>query len=149
MVEEDSGHLTLRGESINYVNCHIQEIPENGADMRHFDYIHSSAMDIIPTWLVKMQWDMKTCPAADPNFMRIMEHPEEKCRKYQKSLFAQYFSNKQLIKCMNVLCLDGNLIFFNKWKIRAIWATGFQMGPATVALYVKSDFFEVLFKQAI
>lgn len=40
IVSEKSEHLTLRAESVNYVNCHIQEIPENGADMRHFDYIH-------------------------------------------------------------------------------------------------------------
>ena len=79
---EKSEHLTMRGESINYVNCHMQEIPENGADMRHFDFIHNSAVDIIPTWLVSLKWEMKTKNAADSDFKEYMAHPKEKCRKY-------------------------------------------------------------------
>ncbi|CAK66954.1 unnamed protein product (macronuclear) [Paramecium tetraurelia] len=136
VVSEESDHLTLRAESINYVNCHIQEIPENGADMRHFDYIHASAMDIIPHWL-------------DSDFLKEMTHPVPRCRQYQKQLFDQYFTNKELIPYLNVLLLDGYVILFNRFKFHAIWATGFQMGPSTVALYVKSAIFEVLFKQSI
>jgi len=44
----DQPNVAYRGESINYVSCHIQEIPENGADMRHFEFIHSSLFDKIP-----------------------------------------------------------------------------------------------------
>ncbi|CAD8207621.1 unnamed protein product [Paramecium pentaurelia] len=148
-VSEQSDHLQLRGESVNYVNCHIQEIPENGADARHFDYIHSSVNDYIPTWIVSFKWTMKSLPANDPDFYKKMEHSKEKVRKYQKNLFDQYLSNKDLRQYMNVLCLDAYLVFFNKWKFNVIWATGFQMGPATVALYVLSDVFEALYKQAI
>lgn len=61
--------MTLRAESVNYVNCHIQEIPENGADMKHFDYVHYSAMDIIPKWLVSLKWEMRTKNAKDADFM--------------------------------------------------------------------------------
>ena len=71
--EEILSHLTLRGESVNYVNCHIQEIPENGADMRHFDFLHSSVADLIP--FVKFRWTMKTKNASDPNFYEVMKHP--------------------------------------------------------------------------
>ncbi len=46
--EVNQPEVSYRGESINYVNCHIQEIPENGADMRHFDFIHNSLIDGIP-----------------------------------------------------------------------------------------------------
>ncbi|CAD8187595.1 unnamed protein product [Paramecium pentaurelia] len=149
LVSEQSEHLTLRAESVNYVNCHVQEIPENGADMKHFDYIHYSAMDIIPSWLVQLRWEMRTKNAKDPDFLEKMTHPVEKCRTYQKTLFDQYLVNKELIPYLNVLLLDGYVILFNKYKFHAVWATGFQMGPATVALYVKSAIFEVLFKQAI
>ena len=29
----------VRGESINYVNCHIQEIPENGTRFIHPSFV--------------------------------------------------------------------------------------------------------------
>lgn len=51
--------------------------------MRHFDFIHNSAVDIIPTWLVSLKWEMKTKNAADSDFKEYMAHPKEKCRKYQ------------------------------------------------------------------
>ena len=48
--------LDFRGESINYVNCHIQEIPENGADIRHFDFLHTRLFN----WsdIVTFEWTM-------------------------------------------------------------------------------------------
>lgn len=48
--------LDFRGESINYVNCHIQEIPENGADIRHFDFLHTRLV----SWsdIVQFEWTM-------------------------------------------------------------------------------------------
>jgi cholesterol 7-dehydrogenase len=48
--------LDFRGESINYVNCHIQEIPENGADMRHFDFLHTQL--IRGSNLITFEWTM-------------------------------------------------------------------------------------------
>ncbi|CAK65710.1 unnamed protein product (macronuclear) [Paramecium tetraurelia] len=146
---EKCDHLQLRGESINYINCHIQEFPENGADIRHFDYIHASVSDFIPTWLIKFKWNMKSMSANDPDFYKKMEHPKEKIRNYQKQLFDHYLSNKDLRPYMNVLCLDGSLMFFNKWKINALYITGFQMGPATIQLYILSSLFEVFYKQAL
>lgn len=34
-------------------------------------------------------------------------------------------TNKLLIPYMNVLCLDGYIVLFNKIKLHAVWATGF------------------------
>ena len=78
--EELLGNYEFRGESINYVNCHIQEIPENGADMRHFQYLHYSVVDIIP--FIKFRWSMKTKNASDPDFYEVMVHPNKRVREY-------------------------------------------------------------------
>lgn len=37
----ESGEWTYGGRSENLVNCHLQEIPENGADIGHFMPVHS------------------------------------------------------------------------------------------------------------
>lgn len=67
----DVSHLSLRAESVNYVHCHIQEIPENGADMKHFDYIHYTALNFLYP-LIKLEWKMKTKNAADLDFWEVM-----------------------------------------------------------------------------
>ena len=38
-------NLEKRASTIHDVNCHIQDIPENGSDIYHFKYVHS---EIIP-----------------------------------------------------------------------------------------------------
>lgn len=37
--------------------------------MKHFDYVHYSAMDIIPKWLVSLKWEMRTKNAKDADFL--------------------------------------------------------------------------------
>lgn len=36
-----SKEFVYHGRNEFYVNCHIQEIPENGADLAHFSAVHS------------------------------------------------------------------------------------------------------------
>ena len=59
--------MSLRGESLNYVNCHIQEIPENGADMKHFDFVHETLAEVLFP-LFKAKWTMKSKCAAASDF---------------------------------------------------------------------------------
>jgi len=40
--EITSGEWVFRGRSEHYVNAHIEEIPENGADVAHFEPVHSA-----------------------------------------------------------------------------------------------------------
>ena len=42
--EIENGQWNYCGRSENVVNCHIQEIPENGADLGHFIPVHSASM---------------------------------------------------------------------------------------------------------
>ncbi|CAG0882321.1 unnamed protein product [Cyprideis torosa] len=38
------GVWTQKGTSIHFVNCHIQEVPENGADIAHLNILHEPAV---------------------------------------------------------------------------------------------------------
>ncbi|XP_023242861.1 cholesterol 7-desaturase-like [Centruroides sculpturatus] len=42
--EIEQGSWTYKGRSEHIVSCHIQEIPENGSDIKHFDCIHSASI---------------------------------------------------------------------------------------------------------
>lgn len=45
-VIEEIEDKTLRyhGRNEFYINCHIQEIPENGADIAHFEAVHNDSL---------------------------------------------------------------------------------------------------------
>ncbi|XP_078083741.1 cholesterol 7-desaturase nvd [Mustelus asterias] len=42
--EIQSGEWVYRGRTEHYINCHIQEIPENAADIAHLSYLHTPSM---------------------------------------------------------------------------------------------------------
>jgi len=39
-----NGNWAFRGRTEHYVNCHIQEIPENGADLAHLGLVHEAVL---------------------------------------------------------------------------------------------------------
>lgn len=39
-----NGNWAFRGRTEHYVNCHIQEIPENGADLAHLELVHEAVL---------------------------------------------------------------------------------------------------------
>lgn len=42
--EIDNGELVFQGRNEFLVNCHCQEIPENGADAAHFNTVHGPSV---------------------------------------------------------------------------------------------------------
>jgi len=42
--EIESNKWIFRGRTVHSINCHIQEIPENGADVAHLDHLHGPSM---------------------------------------------------------------------------------------------------------
>lgn len=57
-----------KGHTTEFINCHIQDIPENGADFKHFDYVHLYPSEITGQTL-KFIWKPRTAYATDPDFM--------------------------------------------------------------------------------
>ncbi len=139
-------NLELRGESVNYVNCHIQEIPENGADIRHFDFVHSSFLDSFP--FIKVKWSMLSERASEPELLKMMTIADPDIQKFKWSLIKKYINDENK-KYVNVISLSCNLIFFEKYKLFLFNGTGFQVGPALVYLILKSKFFEMILFQSI
>ena len=127
--------LQYRGESINYVKCHIQEIPENGADIRHFDFLHTSVMDYIP--FMKFKWSMISERATEPDLFKMMEHKDKMINDFKMGMIKKYLTeeNKPYI---NVFSLNSYMVFFEKYKIFLFNGTGFQVGPGLVFLFLLS-----------
>jgi cholesterol 7-dehydrogenase len=137
--------LDFRGESINYVNCHIQEIPENGADMRHFDFLH----DKVAKWcnFVTFEWKMKSHRASEPDLYEVMKHEFDFISEFKFKTLKKYLTEENK-KYINVISLCAYLKIFG-WKFFVFNATGFQVGPSLVYLFLKSKFFETIFAQSI
>lgn len=105
----------------------MQEIPENGADMKHFGYLHFSIASMFDRF-IKFRWTMKTKNASDPNFYKEMTHSNAKVREYQSKLFVKYLeSDPKRKQILNVLSLDAEIIFFNKYSFYFLTTTGFQV----------------------
>uniref|UniRef100_A0A914C9P8 cholesterol 7-desaturase n=1 Tax=Acrobeloides nanus TaxID=290746 RepID=A0A914C9P8_9BILA len=74
--EIDTGEWTFRGRTEHDVMCHIQEIPENGADLAHLHYLHiigiNEGCDITKMELSKKPsirhvWNGSWEPEQEPN----------------------------------------------------------------------------------
>lgn len=138
--------LDHRGESAQYVNCHIQEIPENGADIRHFDFVHLEPAPYMGTKLARFTWAMKTKNASDPDLYEYMKHENKKANDYKMERLRNYIKEEER-KYINVLSLDCSLVLFGKWKFFFFNATGIQFGPSNVILFLYSPFFNATFIQ--
>lgn len=56
------------GATSHEIMCHIQEIPENGADTAHLDYLHGSfILDWLTGSVATHTWDASWQPGAHPN----------------------------------------------------------------------------------
>lgn len=70
------------------VNAHIQDIPENGADVYHFKYVHS---EIIPkVEIINFLWKAKWRRGDDPNIGEIFEHPTKFVRDFKQRIFKNH-----------------------------------------------------------
>lgn len=138
-------YLDFRGESINFVNCHCQEIPENGADLRHFDFLHTQVIDCLP--FIKYDWLMKSHRAAEDDIFEYMEHKVEWVNEHKQRLLKKHITEENK-KYLNVIYLDCYLIIFG-FKFFLFGLTGFQVGPSLVYLFLKFKWFEIVLAQSV
>jgi cholesterol 7-dehydrogenase len=64
--------LDYRGNTEHHIQCHIQDIPENGADILHFKYIHTYITPAIPS--IFFNWQAKWMRGDDPDLPSLFEH---------------------------------------------------------------------------
>lgn len=139
-------HLDFRGESINFVNCHCSEIPENGADIRHFDFLHTYIIDFIP--FIRFDWLMKSHRAEEEDLYEVMRHKDSYFNDFKLKLLDRMITQENK-KYLNIIYLDCHIKFFNKYRYFLFNLTGFQVGPALVYLFLYSKLFETTLAQSV
>lgn len=137
--------LEHRGESLNYVNSHIQDIPENASDLKHFHYVHTQVFNF--TKKIMFKWNLNWARADDPNLYEIMKLDNPKRDAFRKDLFKKTITeeNKAYLSCLgleNTLCIFG-------WEIKFFALSGFQLGPGLVYLVLDSPFFTTALQQSV
>ncbi|CAF0945289.1 unnamed protein product [Didymodactylos carnosus] len=117
-----------------------------GADIRHFDYLHESILDYVP--FVKFRWSMITQCATNSNLREIMKHEHPQVQKYKSYILDTYITDDNR-PYINVISLDCYLRFFSKYEMFLFNATGLQLGPALVYLFLWSPYFLATFFQTV
>lgn len=138
--------LEYRGTSLNTVRCHVQDIAENGGDILHFLYVHST---LIP-YLVKGFWDAKWVNAADPELReKVTLKGNEVFNKFRMDLLDKYITEKNK-HYIGVIALENNITIAGIPKHFGFFSlTGFQVGPGLVYLFIKSPIFNICLQQYI
>ena len=136
--------LKYRGTSVNIISSHVQDIVENGGDVKHFMYVHSALLPF--TDFVGASWRAKWRPADDPNLRKEMAHEIPWVHEHKMKLFDRYLNSKNS-KHIGILSLDNYVTLGPSKPIFFFNASVFQVGPGLVYLFLVSPFYEAVFFQ--
>ena len=138
------GPLVDRGEGVQFVNCQISEIPENGADIRHFEYIHLYLTPIIKS--ITFRWEMKSMQASNPELSEYMKHWDKGINEWKQNLLKEHI-NETNKNSINIIGLDAYGVFWGK-EVFFLNVTGFQFGPSLVYLFFnfRNMFYAAIFQ---
>ncbi|XP_057341209.1 cholesterol 7-desaturase nvd 1-like [Microplitis mediator] len=138
----------FQGRNEFYVNCHIQEIPENGADWAHLSAVHGPAkiVQMIPSNIVRHSWtgsgwrsyQSSKCTDVLNNDNDNQQTVNVKLHINNNDNNNNNSSNSKKHRATINLC--HNLIFFNKWSIINLNINVEQIGPGYVELFVDTTF---------
>ncbi|GBM68856.1 Cholesterol 7-desaturase, partial [Araneus ventricosus] len=73
--EIQTGKWVYRGRTEHVVRCHIQEIPENGADINHLEQLHSASVLLGCNWMDTNSWLNIVNHHWDPEWSRDENQP--------------------------------------------------------------------------
>ncbi|KAF8789230.1 Cholesterol 7-desaturase like protein [Argiope bruennichi] len=122
-----NGDWVFRGRTEHEVHCHIQEIPENGADINHLKQLHSASVFMGGNWMDTNSWF---------NFVTHHWQPE-----WTRDENVPHIARIKLKQTTSFL---GYHIPFSRLDIDIE-----QIGPATVHLHIKSWFGRAILLQHI
>jgi cholesterol 7-dehydrogenase len=146
-VEPYISKLSSRGYTKHTIKCHVQDLPENGADVFHFKYVHKYPISGI-NWM-QFMWVPNWKAGNDPDLPALFEHSSKDIREFKQQIYnnlVKDHKNKEHLSFANIdnfilLPLIGKLFVFN--------LTVVQMGPGLVYVFLKTHFFTVLFVQYV
>ena len=95
--------LTFRGTTEHQINCHLQDVPSNGADTLHFKYVHTY---MIP-WIkfIQFRWQAKWKAGNDPDLKELFEHPKKSVRDFKQRVYKELiepYPNKEVLSIGNL-----------------------------------------------
>ena len=102
-VSEFLSPLSFRGITEHHVACHMQDIPENGADVLHFKYVHSYVVD----WLksVRFNWRAKWKRGDDPTLPEMFAHSRKNIHEFKQRIYNNLivpFPRKEMLSIGNL-----------------------------------------------
>lgn len=80
--------LDCRGETIHEIYSHIQDIPENGADVFHFKYVHKYPLAGINS--IFFNWIPKWISGDDPECENFFSHEKKYLDKFKRDIYNKY-----------------------------------------------------------
>uniref|UniRef100_A0A3Q1BRJ1 cholesterol 7-desaturase n=1 Tax=Amphiprion ocellaris TaxID=80972 RepID=A0A3Q1BRJ1_AMPOC len=131
------GEWVYRGRTEHFINCHIQEIPENAADVAHLAHLHTpgmmSGVDLrytnSKTWqFLRHDWKAQWIPESEPN-----KHCSQMLVKHALTIFGYHWS---LLDVDVVARQVGPGVVYLQFKHGFL----FQVGPGVVYLQFKHGF---------
>jgi cholesterol 7-dehydrogenase len=92
--------LKYRGQTEHLINCHIQDIPSNGADLLHFKYVHT----YIYPWFTSLyfRWDAKWMTGNDPDIKSLFEHPRKEMRAFKQRVWKELIEPYPNKECLSI-----------------------------------------------
>lgn len=125
--------------------CHIQDIPENGADILHFRYVHTQVIPKID-W-ISFSWKAKWKRGDDPDVKEMFEHEKDYVRQYKQEIYRDFIEKFEPKEFLSIGYLDNYLVLPFGIKCFMFNATIVQYGPATVFIFLRSPLYKVAFQQ--
>ncbi|KAL7295688.1 hypothetical protein TKK_0011041 [Trichogramma kaykai] len=123
---------TYQGYNEFFVNCHIQDIPENGADWAHLTAVHGpSILDSYLSEAVKHSWTDASWTTRSEELAADSGNKSACCIPPTPVISHKHIATS---------CLKHNLILFNKYHMMEINVKANQIGPGYVELQLQTKF---------
>ena len=133
--------------TIHKINSHIQDIPENGADIFHFKFVHNKP--IKSTDLVSMSWPAEWMRGDDPDLQRLFTHEKKHINEFKRQLYDEYIRDYQTKSKLSVASIDCFITFPFIGKVFLFNLTAIQIGSALVNIFIKTPLFKIVLSQYI
>eukprot|EP00340_Litonotus_pictus_P003635 CAMPEP_0170514202 /NCGR_PEP_ID=MMETSP0209-20121228/759_1 /TAXON_ID=665100 ORGANISM="Litonotus pictus, Strain P1" /NCGR_SAMPLE_ID=MMETSP0209 /ASSEMBLY_ACC=CAM_ASM_000301 /LENGTH=368 /DNA_ID=CAMNT_0010798195 /DNA_START=338 /DNA_END=1444 /DNA_ORIENTATION=+ len=140
---EEKKKFVYRGTATNKTKNQFQDMPENGADIAHFLYIHPQ----IFKGILYAYWKPKWVSASAPDLLEQTKSDHSWITDFRHKLINKFVNDSNKSK-IGIVLLENEISFFNfKYRYLFFGLIGFQVGPGLVYLFLKSPFFETMFFQ--
>lgn len=143
--EIENNLWSYRGITSHKIQAHIQDIPENIADARHFLYVHKMTPGTIPLY---HHWKPKWKASYDPLIQTIFEDEEMHVKEFKEK-------QKKFLEVPHT-----SFLYFRQWSTINVFGyklklpfnldlVGIQVGPGLVYLFFQTEFGKGVFVQSL